>query len=74
MLPAVRVLAREYGIANATAAKAVEVLRHEGIVVSRPGIGTVVRSSKAASAPSLQAQVDDLRQRVEALEARTAGD
>lgn len=69
-LPAVRTLAQDYGIANATAAKAVEVLRQEGIAISRPGIGTVVRDPQAASAPSLQDQVDELRLRVEALEAR----
>lgn len=69
-LPAVRALAEQYGVANATAAKSVEVLQQAGIVMSRPGLGTVVRDASAAAAPSLQDQVDDLRRRVERLEAR----
>ncbi|MGH3814273.1 MAG: GntR family transcriptional regulator [Pseudonocardiaceae bacterium] len=70
-LPAVRTLAQEFGVATATAAKAVDVLRREGIVVSRPGLGTVVRDpAAAAAAPTVQEQLDDLRRRVEALEAR----
>lgn len=68
-LPSVRALAEQFGVAGATAARAVDVLRQEGLVVSRPGLGTVVRNTSVAAAPSLQEQVDDLRRRVEALEA-----
>lgn len=71
-LPSVRALAEEYGVATATAAKATDVLKREGIVQGRPGLGTVVRETpKPASGGegSLQGQVDDLRRRVEALEA-----
>lgn len=67
-LPAVRMLAEQYGTATATAAKAIDLLRQEGVVTSRPGLGTVVRDTAMAVAPSLQEQVQDLRRRVEALE------
>jgi DNA-binding GntR family transcriptional regulator len=69
-LPTVRALAQEYGVANATAARSIDVLQREGIVVSRPGIGTLVRDAAAAATPTLQDQIDDLRRRVEAIEAR----
>jgi GntR family transcriptional regulator len=69
-LPAVRDLAVRFGVSNATAARAISVLQQEGVVVSRPGIGTVVRDPAAASEPSIGEQVKDLRRRVEALEAR----
>jgi GntR family transcriptional regulator len=72
-LPGLRKLAEDYGVANATAGKAVDVLQREGLVVSRPGLGTLVREAGASSPASIQAQLDDLRQRVEALEARDAG-
>ncbi|MBC9819721.1 GntR family transcriptional regulator [Terrabacter sp. MAHUQ-38] len=70
-LPSVRTLADEYGVATATAAKAMDVLKRDGIVQGRPGFGTVVREAPSASrssTASLQEQVDDLRRRVEALE------
>ena len=69
-LPAVSDLGARFGVANATAARAINVLQQEGIVASRPGIGTVVRDTAAASEPSLAEQVKDLRRRVEALEER----
>jgi GntR family transcriptional regulator len=71
-LPAVRDLAAKFKVSNATAARAVGVLQQDGIVVSRPGIGTVVRNPDAASEPSLTEQVRDLRRRIEALEASRA--
>ena len=72
-LPAVRKLAVDHGVAYATAAKSVDVLQREGIVISRPGLGTVVREVDAAAAPlSIQDQLDDLRSRVERLEQQVA--
>jgi len=72
LLPGVRTLAKTYAVAPATAAKAVDVLKAEGLVVGRTGLGTVVRD-EAVRAPeptkSVQGQIDDLRRRVEALEA-----
>jgi GntR family transcriptional regulator len=69
-LPAVRDLATKFNVSNATANRAINVLQQEGVVVSRPGIGTVVRDPAAASEPSIAEQVKDLKRRVEALEAR----
>lgn len=68
-VPTIRQLAEEHGVAYATASKAVEMLRNEGLVESRPGRGTVVRSGGATSLAPVQAQLDELRSRVEALEA-----
>ena len=68
-LPSVRNLAEEFSVANATAARALNVLQDDGVVVSRPGLGTVVRKTPDATR-SLQEQVEDLQRRVEALEAR----
>jgi DNA-binding transcriptional regulator YhcF (GntR family) len=41
-VPSTRELMREYGVAMATATKALTTLQQEGLVHSRPGIGTVV--------------------------------
>jgi len=51
-LPSIRELAREWNVALATAAKALTVLRHEGLVVVRARSGTVV----AATAKTTQSQ------------------
>lgn len=67
-LPAVRTLAIDFKVSNATAARAMNVLQEDGVVVSRPGLGTVVRKAPDAT-PTVQDQIDDLRRRVEALEA-----
>jgi DNA-binding transcriptional regulator YhcF (GntR family) len=42
-VPSTRQLVRDFGVAMATATRALAVLRDEGLVVSRPGSGTVVR-------------------------------
>lgn len=41
-LPGVRVLAETYGVANATAAHAVQELTRRGVVQTTPGRGTFV--------------------------------
>ena len=71
-VPSVRAFAAEHQVAPATAAKAIDVLRREGLIVSRPGHGTLVRNSKDARIPTVQDQLDDLRRRVAALERRRA--
>lgn len=43
-VPSTRQLVRDWGVAMATASKALAVLRDEGLVITRPGAGTVVRS------------------------------
>ncbi len=72
-LPAVRAIADEYGVAVATANRAVNLLQQEGVVISRPGVGTVIRDASTAARGSVQDQLNDLRKRVEALEARSPG-
>ncbi|TQM06256.1 GntR family transcriptional regulator [Pseudonocardia kunmingensis] len=42
-VPSTRQLVRDWGVAMATASRALAVLRDEGLVVTRPGAGTVVR-------------------------------
>jgi DNA-binding transcriptional regulator YhcF (GntR family) len=44
-LPSIRELSREWNVAPATAAKALTVLRHEGLVVVRARSGTVVATT-----------------------------
>ncbi len=46
-VPSTRQLARDSGVAMATAAKALTVLRNEGVVEARPRSGTVVASAAA---------------------------
>ena len=53
-VPSTRQLARASGVAMATAAKALTVLRHEGLVVARPRSGTVVAPA-AGPSPAIPA-------------------
>ncbi|MFF3953680.1 TetR/AcrR family transcriptional regulator C-terminal domain-containing protein [Streptomyces sp. NPDC001890] len=46
-LPSTRVIVREWGVAMATATKALSVLRAEGLVRAVPGVGTVVAERPA---------------------------
>jgi DNA-binding GntR family transcriptional regulator len=76
-LPSYGELADEYGVALGTAKRAVGVLREEGVIVVRHGIGSFVRTHAAASedvAPSdieeLRAELADVRQRLEEVERR----
>jgi DNA-binding transcriptional regulator YhcF (GntR family) len=43
-VPSTRQVVRDFGVAMATATRALAVLRDEGLVVARPGAGTVVRA------------------------------
>ncbi|MEU6718798.1 TetR/AcrR family transcriptional regulator C-terminal domain-containing protein [Nonomuraea sp. NPDC046802] len=64
-VPSTRQLARDWGVALATAAKALTVLAQEGVVVAEPRVGTIVAEPKGGrarrSAPSEQ---DLTRERV----------
>lgn len=51
LAPSTRAITREWGVAMATATKALAALRQEGLVRPEPGVGTVVTAS-AASAPA----------------------
>jgi DNA-binding transcriptional regulator YhcF (GntR family) len=61
-VPSTRELMRTYGVAMATATKALTTLRQEGLVEPQPGIGTVVarrpRSRAATTAPERPAPLD----------------
>ncbi|MFB7476556.1 GntR family transcriptional regulator [Kitasatospora sp. NPDC056184] len=57
-VPSNRRLAQDWGVALATATKALTVLRQEGLVEARPRIGTVVATA-TATAPPAEAQPHD---------------
>src|SRR6478735_135606 len=46
-VPSTRQLTRDFGVAMATATKALAVLRRDGLVRALPGIGTVVAANPA---------------------------
>ncbi|MEU2240888.1 MULTISPECIES: TetR/AcrR family transcriptional regulator C-terminal domain-containing protein [Streptomyces] len=48
-VPSTRAVTREWGVAMATATKALGVLRREGLVRPEPGVGTVVVGQKGAA-------------------------
>ncbi|MFJ4669426.1 TetR/AcrR family transcriptional regulator C-terminal domain-containing protein [Kitasatospora purpeofusca] len=53
-VPSNRRLAQDWGVALATATKALTVLRSEGLVEARPRVGTVVAAAAPAAAPPTQ--------------------
>ena len=56
-VPSTRQIVQEHGVAMATASKVLAALRQDGLVVVRPGVGTVVRD---AAAPSLELSGADI--------------
>ncbi|MET9295317.1 GntR family transcriptional regulator [Streptomyces sp. NPDC003077] len=50
-VPSTRQIAREWGVALATATKALTTLRLEGVVEARPRVGTVVAGRRASAPP-----------------------
>lgn len=51
-VPSTRELTRQWGVAMATATKALTALRHEGLVHAVPGVGTVVAGGRPAAVRS----------------------
>jgi DNA-binding transcriptional regulator YhcF (GntR family) len=49
-VPSTRQIVQQYGVAMATASKVLSVLRQEGLVQVRPGVGTIVRQPGAPEA------------------------
>ncbi|MEO3794376.1 TetR/AcrR family transcriptional regulator C-terminal domain-containing protein [Nonomuraea sp. B10E15] len=54
-VPSTRQIVRDFGVAMATASRALTLLREEGLIVTRPGSGSVVRvpETRAPAAPRL---------------------
>ncbi|SDH27751.1 regulatory protein, tetR family [Sinosporangium album] len=54
-VPSTRQIVRDFGVAMATASRALTLLRDEGLIVTRPGSGSVVRAAapRAPHAPRL---------------------
>ncbi|MFD4407153.1 TetR/AcrR family transcriptional regulator C-terminal domain-containing protein [Nocardia sp. NPDC058499] len=52
-IPSTRQLVRDWGVAMATASRALAILRDEGLVTTRTGSGTVVRGGHGTSRPAL---------------------
>lgn len=52
-VPSARGITRDWGVAIATATKALAVLQQQGLIVSTPGIGSVVASPASAPRPVL---------------------
>jgi DNA-binding transcriptional regulator YhcF (GntR family) len=66
-VPSTRQITREWGVAMATATRVLAMLQQEGLVVARPGIGTVVTSatpSVAVTPRARAAQADVTREDV----------
>lgn len=62
LLPSTREITRRWGVAMATATKALTLLQREGLVVSRPGVGTIVATrppsaGRGSAAPRAQWEV-----------------
>jgi DNA-binding transcriptional regulator YhcF (GntR family) len=58
-VPSTRQIVADWGVAMATASKALAVLRQEGLVVAVPGVGTVVAGNDApARSPGLELTAD----------------
>jgi AcrR family transcriptional regulator len=55
-VPSARVITREWGVAIATATKALGVLKDDGLTVPRPGAGTVVAQDRVVAQNSMLAQ------------------
>ncbi|MFI5712949.1 GntR family transcriptional regulator [Kribbella sp. NPDC051620] len=73
-LPAGPKLATEFGVALMTVRKAIDNLRAEGLLHSSHGVGVFVadgRSDAGGTVEQLRRDLDDLRDRVAALEQQT---
>lgn len=77
-LPPIQGLAEQHHVSHMTVKRAIEVLKVEGLVATRPGVRTQVVATPADRPQPLQDQidalrgtVDDLAQRLAAVEAHT---
>ena len=82
-VPSVRSLAEQFGVAEMTAQKAIEIIRAEDLIITRPGKGSFVRDSAEAPTPAgpsaqfaalsshidaIDSTVKELAERLQALE------
>ncbi|MEV0291581.1 TetR/AcrR family transcriptional regulator C-terminal domain-containing protein [Kribbella sp. NPDC050820] len=63
-VPSTRGLVREFGVAMATATKALQVLQQQDLVHAQPGVGTVVGSPPAAVRPTREQPLELNREQV----------
>jgi GntR family transcriptional regulator len=80
-IPSLRALAAEYGVAELTVHAAVRELQHDGVLESASGRGTFVRAlpgstdvDLATVVDTLRAELEELRERVAAIEAAGRSD
>jgi DNA-binding transcriptional regulator YhcF (GntR family) len=59
-VPSTRQITRDWGVAMATASRAIAVLRDAGLVETRPGAGTTVRRPHQKGAPPIERRELDL--------------
>ncbi|MFE9934317.1 GntR family transcriptional regulator [Streptomyces sp. NPDC005533] len=62
-VPSTRAITQRWGVAMATASKALATLGQEGLVRALPGVGTVVTAPPATSGPGPRPTADDTVQR-----------
>src|SRR3954454_12540355 len=55
-VPSTRAIVQRYGVAMATATKVLTTLRHEGLIRSVPGVGSVVAGEPAGPPPQRPAR------------------
>lgn len=76
-LPSYETTAREFGVAIGTAKRAYAALQQDGIIVTRPGLGSYVRSAAAEPAApgtvtltEVHAQLREVLRRLDGIEER----
>ncbi|WP_433247315.1 TetR/AcrR family transcriptional regulator C-terminal domain-containing protein [Streptosporangium sp. CA-135522] len=63
-VPSTRQITQEWGVAMATATKALTTLREEGLLRPVPGVGTVVADPETGAAPSRRSSPELSRERI----------
>ena len=61
-VPSTRQITRRWGVAMATASKVLANLKQEGLILTRPGVGTVVAAA-SSSQPRVTARTRDAKRR-----------
>lgn len=69
-LPAIPVLTSEYDVSIGTARSALAALRDDGLIVTRQGKGSYVRTRPRSAGDEAESDMDELRHSVETLTER----